>query len=234
MDRESGRTRNVTSMARARSRVSVERRRADILEATREVVLEKGFGGTRIQDVAAALDVSQGLIHYHFASKDDLLAETLRFAADTDIRRLEKSMASGKTALEKLDRVLREYMPGPRDQSWLLWIDAWGEALRNARLRAISEELDQSWVGLLAQIFRDGVDEGTFTCPDPLGAAWRLASMMDGLGLQVVLHKATMSRAEMLAHARHAAALELGIDDDAFERIAPPKRTRERAVAFET
>ena len=38
-------------------------------------------------------------------------------------------MASGKTAIEKLDRVLREYMPGPRDQSWLLWIDAWGEAL---------------------------------------------------------------------------------------------------------
>jgi hypothetical protein len=125
-------------------------------------------------------------------------------------------------------------MPGPRDQSWLLWIDAWGEALRNARLRAISEELDQSWVGLLAQIFRDGVDEGTFTCTDPLGAAWRLASMMDGLGLQVVLHKATMSRAEMLQHARDAAALELGISAGDFDPRAAEIASHERAVAFET
>src|SRR5262249_13368149 len=113
-------------------------------------------------------------------------------------------------------------------------IDAWGEALRNARLRAISEELDQSWVGLLAQIFRDGVDEGTFRCPDPIGSAWRLASMMDGLGLQVVLHKATMSRSEMLQQARHAAAAELGIPVDAFEQVAPRKRSRDSAVAFES
>ncbi len=208
------------SPRRSRSRVSVERRRAEILEATRRVVLAKGFAGTRIHDVADALGVSNGLVHYHFASKDDLLAETMRYAADADIRRLEKSVASGKNALQKLDRVLREYMPAPRDHSWQLWIDAWGEALRNARLRDISEELDQSWVGLLAQIFRDGIDEGVFTCPDPIAAAWRLASMMDGLGLQVVLHKATMSRAQMLGHARLAAALELGISVDDF----PPPR----------
>ena len=179
-------------------------------------MLAKGFGGTRIQDVAEELDVSNGLIHYHFASKDDLLAETLRYAADADIRRLEKSVASGANAVQKLDRVLREYLPGARDHSWLLWIDAWGEGLRNARLRDISEELDQSWVGLLASVVRDGIDEGVFRCSDPLGAAWRLASMMDGLGLQVVLHRATMSRDEMLLHARHAAAVEVGIPIDAL------------------
>jgi AcrR family transcriptional regulator len=195
-----------------RQRVSVEQRRAEILEATRDVVLQKGFGGTRIQDVADALAVSTGLIHYHFASKDDLLAETMRFAADADIRRLERSMNSGKRAIDKLDRVLREYMPGPRDYSWLLWIDAWGEALRNPRLRDISEELDQTWTGLLARIIREGIEEGAFQCADPLGSAWRIASMMDGLGLQVVLHRATMQKTEMLEHARLITAHELGID----------------------
>ena len=102
-------------------------------------------------------------------------------------------------------------MPGTRDHSWLLWIDAWGEALRNPRLRSISEELDQTWVGLLAKIIRDGIDEDAFKCPDALAAAWRIASLMDGLGLQVVLHKATVSRTQMLDHARQAAAHELGI-----------------------
>jgi hypothetical protein len=36
--------------------------------------------------------------------------------------------------------------------------------------------------------------------------------MLDGLGLQVVLHARTMTRAQMRAHVRHAAGIELGAD----------------------
>jgi AcrR family transcriptional regulator len=204
--------------------VSVEQRRAEILEATRAVVLEQGFGGTRIKDVADHLGVSSGLIHYHFAGKDDLLAETLRFAADTDIERFQKSVAAGANAIAKLDRVIREYMPGRRDLSWQLWIDAWGEALRNPTLRKISEELDQAWVTVLEQVIKEGVDEGRFTCDDPAASAWRIAALMDGLGLQVVLHRSTMSRPAMLAHARAAAAAELGVRPVDFERASKAGR----------
>ena len=35
------------------------------------------------------------------------------------------------------------YLPSlRRDQWWVLWIDVWGEALRDANVRRISEELD--------------------------------------------------------------------------------------------
>jgi AcrR family transcriptional regulator len=207
---------STTAASRSRNRVSVEQRRIEILEATRGVVLEKGFGGTRIKDVADALDVSTGLVHYHFASKDELLAETMRYAADADIRRLEKSVAAGTDQVERLDRVLREYLPGPRDQSWTLWIDAWGEALRNPTLREISEELDQAWVALLERVIRDGVIAKRFRAADPAGSAWRLAALMDGLGLQVLLHKSTMSRAKMLEHTRTFAATEFGLRRDEF------------------
>src|SRR5690606_15417937 len=69
------------SAQHGRRSLTVEQRRAEILEATRRVVLARGFGHTRIADVAAELGVSTGLIHYHFASKDALLAETLRVTA---------------------------------------------------------------------------------------------------------------------------------------------------------
>lgn len=204
------------SKRRSRNRVGVEQRRAEILEATREVVLRLGFGGTRVKDVADELGVSNGLIHYHFASKDELLAETLRFAADDDIQRLERTVAAGRGARDRFDKLLREYMPGPGDVSWVLWIDAWGEALRNPTLKQISEELDQAWVALLERIIREGIDEGAFRCEDPHAAAWRIAALMDGLGLQVVLHRSTMSRAQMLEHARTVAAQQLGLARDAF------------------
>ena len=57
---------------------TVEERRSEILETTCEVVIERGFAGTRISDVAKRLDVSSSLIHYHFDSKEQLLAEIRR------------------------------------------------------------------------------------------------------------------------------------------------------------
>jgi AcrR family transcriptional regulator len=195
-----------------RRTLTVEQRRADILEATRRVVLERGFGHTRIADVAAELGVSTGLIHYHFASKDELLAETLRDTA-ADIRRLEESVAGhGGGPIERLDRVLQEYLPSAeRDQSWVLWIDAWGDALRSPRLREISEELDTAWARVLETVIEDGVAAGEMHCTDPAAAAWRLACLMDGLGVQLTLHTATMTHAAMLDHVRGAAAYELGL-----------------------
>jgi AcrR family transcriptional regulator len=201
-----------------RRALTVEQRRAEILEATRRVVLERGFGHTRIADVAAELGVSTGLIHYHFASKDELLAETLRDTAAADIRRLEESVAGhGGTAIERLDRVLQEYLPSEeRDQSWVLWIDAWGDALRSPRLREISEELDTAWARVLETVIRDGVDGGDLQCADPAASAWRLACLMDGLGVQLTLHTGTMTHAAMLDHVRVAAAYELSIERSAL------------------
>jgi AcrR family transcriptional regulator len=195
-----------------------DQRRAEILEATRRVVLQRGFGHTRIADVAAALGVSTGLIHYHFASKDELLAETLRDTAAADIRRLEESVAGhGGGSIERLDRVLQEYLPSEeRDTSWVLWIDAWGDALRSPRLREISEELDTAWARVLETVIEDGVGAGEMKCDDPAAAAWRLACLMDGLGVQLTLHTGTMTHAAMLDHVRGAAAYELGIERSAL------------------
>jgi AcrR family transcriptional regulator len=194
----------------------VAQRRAEILEAAVGVVLERGFGGTRVVDVADALGISSGLVHYHFDSKDELLAETLRYAADADIARLEKSVAQIDDPLRRLDRVLREYLPEKRaDQSWVIWVDAWGQAIRNDRLRTILTELDLAWSGALESVIHDGVAGGRFTCPDPAGAARRLAALLDGLGLDMILHGGPPRR-KMLEHARIAAAAEVGLPRDAF------------------
>ena len=121
---------------------------------------------------------------------------------------------------------VEQYLPsGRRDPSWLLWIDVWGEALRDAKVRHVSEELDQAWVDLFTEIIAEGAAAGAFVSPDPRASAWRICAMLDGLGLQVVLHARTMTRAEMRDHGRYAAALELGGD---FVWPAEPARRRSR------
>jgi AcrR family transcriptional regulator len=198
----------------------VEERRTEILEATIQVVIERGFGAIRVADVAERLDISTGLVHYHFESKDQLLAEALRYAAEADLARLHDEVAKGATCTDRLDRVIALYQPIEAEPGWMLWIDGWGEALRSEQLRRISRDLDLAWQQTLEGIIRDGVASGEFTCADPHASAWRLAALLDGLGLQVTVHDGLLSRGELLEWVRTAARTELGLPAEAFSRRA--------------
>src|SRR6202453_3656192 len=51
-----------------------EQRRADLLEAGRELFLAKGAAATSLDDITSRAGVSKGLFYLYFRSKDDLLA----------------------------------------------------------------------------------------------------------------------------------------------------------------
>lgn len=183
---------------------------------TCEVVIERGFAATRIADVANKLGVSTGLIHYHFESKQQLLAEAFQYAARQEMESLEADLAAAPNDVAKLDRVLENYTPGPGDLDWMLWIDSWGEALRNPSMKQISQELDVEATALIEKVIRAGVESGAFLCPDPLGSAWRIAALLDGLGIQLTIHDGVITRQELLRHVRTLAITELGLPTDAF------------------
>jgi AcrR family transcriptional regulator len=196
-----------------RTRIAAEDRRQQILAATHRVTIERGLHDVRIADVAAELDISTGLVHYHFATKDELIEAMLRDSASAEVATVRASLAKHARPQDRLERAIDAYVPGVRtDPSWVLWIDVWGEALRDANLRRISEELDGAWVELIAEIVADGVEAGVFRSADPVASSWRLCAMLDGLSLQVVLHQGTMTRIEMRRHIRRAAELELGYE----------------------
>ena len=191
-------------------------RRAALLDAAERVALERGLANTRVADVAAATDVSAGLIHYHFSSKDELFAEMLKSAAQRDTDRVRQIVAGSGSAVSRLDRLFKEFIPAqPGDQSWVLWIDAWGAALRDPGLRDITTELDDAWIEMLERVLRDGAESGEFDCPDPAASACRLAALLDGLGVRIAL-QGKQSRREAIRHARIAAAKETGLTEADF------------------
>ncbi len=191
---------------------TVAERRNEILETTCAVVIERGFAGTRIADVAKRLEVSSSLIHYHFDSKEQLLAEAFAHYANKDVAEMEGEVENAPTALGKLERVIQNYVPeGSDDVEWMLWIDGWGEALRNPMMRKISQQLDEQSTELLARIIRNGVESGEFTCPDPNAAAMRLTALVDGLAVQFAAHDGMMNRDQFIDHVRFAAGAEIGV-----------------------
>ena len=157
--------------APSRTRIRPDLRRQQILDATHRVTLRRGLHDVRIADVADELDVSTGLIHYHFATKDELIEAMLRETAEREVATVTTALASLGSPEERLEALIETYLPSlRRDQSWVLWIDVWGEALRDANMRRISEELDVAWVEMLAAVIVDGVASGVFVCDDPVAA----------------------------------------------------------------
>lgn len=190
----------------------VAARRAELLEATRKVALARGLANTRVADVAAETKVSGGLIHYHFASKEALLTEMVRWAAGADIELAQHIVSEEGGAVSRLDSLLQYWLPEEGvDENWTLWIDAWGSGLRDPALAAISAELDAVWVGVIEAIVRDGQRAGEFGGGDPHGVAIRLGALLDGLSIRYTLGRSPRLP-KLLEHARIAAARELDID----------------------
>ncbi len=197
---------------------TVEERRAEILEVTCQVVIERGFAGTRISDVAKRLDVSSSLIHYHFDSKEQLLAEAFAHYAQNDLAEMEGEIASVPTATAQLDRLIQNMVPeGSDDLEWMLWIDGWGEALRNPMMKKISQQLDEQTTDLLERVLEAGVASGEFTCTSPESSAIRLTALVDGLAIQFAAHDGMMDRRKLIDHVRTVAAAEVGLTLADFE-----------------
>ncbi|MBO3748041.1 TetR family transcriptional regulator [Streptosporangiaceae bacterium NEAU-GS5] len=197
-------------MARGISRL----RREDLLRVACEVIAAKGFGHTRTVDIAEAAGVSQALLFYHFETKEKLFAAAFGYAAERDLDALTTLIKSAGDPLDKLRAMLRLYSPTGKSKSWALWIDAWAESMRNPALEEVSRALDVRWKDALAGILRSGAEAGVFRCADPEAAAWRLMSLIDGLTVQVTVHRRMISRARLFDLVRTAAATELALDPD--------------------
>ena len=87
-----------------------EATRAAILDAAERVFANHGFDGATVRCIAEAAAVNQGLIHYHFDSKERLYAEVFaRRATDINERRTERLewlFAEARPGVPSLEKVI--------------------------------------------------------------------------------------------------------------------------------
>ncbi len=191
--------------------MSPEDRREAIVDAALVVARRKGLAATTVRDVATQMGTSSGLIHHYFDSMDEVLAAAFERVAGEDLAQTEVLLEGASGPRELLRAFLASYASVGDDWAFQLWLDAWAEAGRRPVLREASSRLNLAWSALLERAIRAGVEDGTFRCDDPTGAAWRILSLVDGLALQVVAHRTVVDRADMLAWAATAAERELGL-----------------------
>lgn len=198
------------------TRRSAEVRLETLLRTACDVIVKRGLANTRTTDVAQAAGVSQALVFYHFATKERLLSQAFAYAAEQDLAQLRAVVDAKISPREKLKRVLKLYAPTGRSKSWAMWIDGWSESQRVPQLEKMSRDLDLQWKAALTDVIKNGVASGAFTCADPVGAAWRILALMDGLAVQVTVHDRVITRRQLADWVRLAAAREVGLEPAAL------------------
>ncbi len=203
-------------------------RRRKILDAAARVIAERGFGETRLADVAEAADVSAPLLVYHFETREKLLIEALRFTEDCFYTEISTHLDGLSTAHDKLAELVLICCSPERSiglpQGWALWFDLWSQALRNPQAATDRSELDARWRGVVREIVVSGQHAGEFAADaDPDRFTHLLTALLDGFGVQIALGDQTVTPTLALEVAAGCCAThlkaEFHFDNDAFSSL---------------
>jgi len=190
--------------------------RERILQAACELIAERGIGGARIAQIAKAAGVSTALVHYHFKTREILLAETLDYAFDlTSAVRLRPAAEHGGagSAAKRLADVVEQSLPttDPGRREWQLWAELWLGAARDPSLRPIAAQMYSRYRTWIAAAIAEGVAAREFAPVDPMKTADLAMAVIDGLGLRVLLGDPSMPLDEARERIGEILARELRI-----------------------
>jgi AcrR family transcriptional regulator len=190
-------------------------RKQQMLHAAAELISARGFGDTRIADVARRSGVSPALVIYYFGSRDRLLIDALRYSDEIFYAAAEKLLVGLTSSRAKLEGLVRLTL-GPDSVtefpgSWGLWLDTWAQAYRHPEVASGRLELEQRWRDLIMDIVKQGRRDGDVGKVDAARFAATFSALLDGLSIQVALKDPLVDAATACDIAMNLVDRELGL-----------------------
>ena len=81
-----------------------------ILDAAEEVFHEKGYDGSRMQEIADKASINKGLLHYYFKTKDSLFDAIFTMALHRMVTNINSILSTEIPLEEKIDLIVDGYM----------------------------------------------------------------------------------------------------------------------------
>ena len=150
--------------------------RHDILEAATALFAEKGFEKTTLDDIASAAGFGKGTLYTHFENKGDILRNILQRGFQMLVDAVQEAIEAPRDPVGKLRTTILTILSFFESNKTLFRIfyterrrlmSRSSEASRNEFL-----EIFRKIIGLLEQIFDEGIASGSFRRVDSRNAAY--------------------------------------------------------------
>lgn len=140
-------------------------KRQRIVDTALRLFSERGFGETRMADVAAALGLQAGSLYYYFDSKEALLAEVVERQVSVGVDALRLVLEGEGSSEDRIRRAIATHLEVFDDHADLYSL------FHSERLEVIAPELaalvdergrayEQLWVGIVEEAIADGTLRG--------------------------------------------------------------------------
>lgn len=136
-----------------------------ILQAAEEVLLEKGYHETSMDEIASRVGIAKGTLYLHFPSKEDLVFALFGRDLEVFLGVVKQLTVSTLTPQEKLKAIFNEMFGGLLGKRMQLLISLYSSVFdrkglmeKKARVNNAMEEL----TSIVASVLEDGKASGAF------------------------------------------------------------------------
>lgn len=149
------------------------------IQAATELFAERGFHGTSIADLAAALSLTTASLYYHVTSKQELLTRVLEAGMTDFLVNLETIAASDATARDKLRAALENHLDFVLHRSSAVRVFLRERRFLEPPYRDEYEARVDRYDTLFSCILSDALAAGDFPDVDPLTTRMSILGMIN-------------------------------------------------------
>ena len=164
-----------------------DERREEILRAALRVFARAGFEATKIADIAAAAEMSHGLIYRYFPSKEAAFLELVQRAVRGGMQLTERTLANTQagTPGQRLHQLLERMLDGVRHnpEYSLIIVQAYASGTIPPEATELLERYSQQTLRALSQLIRDAQASGEVRKGDAREFATLLLAAVQGLSI---------------------------------------------------
>jgi len=152
--------------------------RKAILDEASKLFIERGLGGTSMQDIATSLGLTRTAVYYYFKNKEQIL-ESLSEDVTLSARRLTGKLGGkrGSKPLEVARGLVQQYAMLVLSQPAEFRVVDRNEANMPLRLRTVSQAARRGVLENFTRVIQRGIEEGAFRRVDARIAAFAIIGM---------------------------------------------------------
>ncbi|WP_030379197.1 MULTISPECIES: TetR/AcrR family transcriptional regulator [unclassified Streptomyces] len=182
-------------------------RRAQLVQAATQTVLERGVTNARLRDIAAQAGLTPASVLYYYPDINDLLVAVFEQGTDTYVLRRRAAVEACDTAWARLSACVASGIPfpGEAETTSRLLYELLPVAFRVEAAAARNTAFLAQQTGLYQQVLEEGAASGDFRLAAPADFLARsFVALEDGYGIDVLSGVATAEEVEqrLLRHAR--------------------------------
>jgi AcrR family transcriptional regulator len=164
-------------------------RRNQLIKAAYKVVGQKGYYDFTIRDIARESGMSNGLVHYYFKNKEELLLQLLKEINKNILLNLKRSISKAEDPREKLNIFIRQAFDLVTKEKYYPYIviDFWSQVNKNERMKRANIKLFKSYRDEVMAILAEGVEKDIFVKMDVVYTSAVIISMIQGLIIQYII-----------------------------------------------